>query len=91
MDDLLCDLVLNGQQLLVAKIKGALPENVACLNVNQLASDSEIVAIANEVADQQSINIQVGSEFRNLDDLIPVFLDGIRRSNSSRPERIPAG
>src|SRR5579862_1331490 len=82
MNDLLCDLVLNDQQLLVAKIKGALPENVPGLNINQLASDSEIIAIANEVADQQSINVQVGSEFRNLDDLIPVFLDGIRRSNS---------
>ena len=81
---------MNGQQLLVAKIKGALPENVAGLNINQLASDSEIVAIANEVADQQSINIQVGSELRNLDDLIPVLLDGIRWVGLSRLERIPA-
>ena len=78
LDDLLSYIVLDRQQLFILEIDCASAENLVRLGVNQLIRDSQIIAIANEVAGQQCIHIQLGRDLRNVNDLIAILLNCAR-------------
>ena len=81
LNNLFRDLILHCEQFLVSKVEGALPQDVAALHVDELASDAKVVTIPDEIPGEQSVDIKIRSHFRNLDDLIAIFLDRVRRTN----------